>query len=101
MPSSQMTGQQQIDSVKSRLGQSLLRLYRSLPQNRDHQDHVDSVFALWQSRWTEHRDQIAHRLSLIEAQLEKLDTQAESPLRLALIGVPSDAKEMTPKDSPV
>ena len=96
MPSFQMTGQQQIDSVKSRVGRSLLCLHRGWQQNRNHLDRDDSVFALWQSRWAEHRDQIAHRLSLIESQLEKLGTQAEQPPpRLALIGGPSDADEMT------
>ncbi len=97
MPSIEKTGQEQLDSVKSRLGRSLLRLHRSLEENREQQDRVDSVFTLWQSKWTSHREQITRRLALIEAQLAKMGTPAEQqPPQLAIIGVPTDGDEMTP-----
>ncbi len=54
------------------------------------------MFITWQSKWAGRREQIAHRLALIEEQLEKIKQESDGALpRLVVFGVPHDAEEMT------
>jgi len=97
MPSSQLEGRQELQSVKSRLGRSLVHLHRNLEHNRNEEARVESLFVSWQKKWSNRRDQIASRLKMIETQLEQLaeQTEPEQPPRLAVVGVPLDAEHMT------
>jgi hypothetical protein len=77
--------------VKSRLGQSLLRLERSLAKSRQSEQRADIVLAQWRERWLEHRDRIAQRLELIESQFEQLTGEgSNNPPKLSVVGVVSE-----------
>ena len=95
MPSSQLEDRRELQSVKSRLGRSLVRLHRNLEHNRDEEARVDSLFSSWQQKWSNRRDQIARRLALIETQLDQLAEETEQPPRLAVVGVPVDAEQIS------
>ena len=95
MLSSQAEDRRKLVSVRSRIGQSLIRLQRNLEQTRHEEDQVESMFNTWQEKWSNRRDQIARRLELIETQLESLAGDADDSPRLAVVGVPPDADEMT------
>ena len=95
MPSSPLEGRRKLDSVKSRLGRSLVQLHRDLEHNRNEEARVESLFVSWQKKWSHRRDQIARRLAMIETQLEKLARQTEQPPQLAVVGLPFDAEQMS------
>lgn len=87
-------GEQQIldskQTSRSRLGESLLRLQRHLTESRRTQNAAENDFLCWQERWAHRRDQIAHRLELIDSQLEQL-VQENAPLpQLMLVGASAD-----------
>ena len=78
--------------VKSRLGQSLLRLECSLAECRQAEQRADIVLDQWRERWFKNRDRIAHRLELIETQLDQLtgETDSNRP-QLSVVGVMADS----------
>lgn len=77
--------------VKSRLGQSLRRLERSLANSRQSEQRADIVLAQWRERWWEHRDRIGQRLELIESQLAQLTGEtSHNPPKLSIVGVVSE-----------
>ncbi len=73
----------------------MVRLHRDLEHNRNEEARVESLFISWQKKWSNRRDQIARRLTMMEAQLEKLAGQTEQPPQLAVVGVPLDADQMS------
>jgi len=77
----------------SRLGQSLLRLHRTLEQSRTEQENVESLMKSWQARWSTRRDEIARRLELIESQLQQMGRSAPPAPRLSVVGAPADGGE--------
>lgn len=87
-------GEQQFLNTKrpsrSRLGESLLRLQRHLVESRQTHDAAEDEFLSWQERWAHRRDQIAHRLELIDSQLEKLVQENAPHPQLTLVGSASD-----------
>jgi hypothetical protein len=78
--------------VKSRVGQSLLRLESSLAECKQAEQRADIVLDQWRERWLKNRDRIAHRLELIESQLDQL-TGEDHPKRpqLSVVGVVADS----------
>ena len=84
-----------IESVRSRLGESLIHIHFSLEQTRQEEQRVDNLFLAWQEKWSSRRDQIVKRLELIETQLEELARKETRPPRLSVVGLPHDAHEMT------
>ena len=73
--------------IKSRLGQSLLRLQHSLTSHRRQQQQADSAIVQWRNKWMGHRDQIAQRLALIESKLDEFSGEAKkSSPQLTLVG---------------
>jgi hypothetical protein len=82
---------QEFRMVKSRLGQSLLRLECSLANSRQNEQRADIVLAQWRERWSEHRDRIGQRLELIESQLAQLTGEtSHAPPKLSIVGVVYD-----------
>ena len=76
--------------IKSRLGQSLLRLQHGLARHRQ-QQQADSAFVQWRNKWMGHRDQIAQRLALIESKLDDLSGEAKKSIpQLTLVGASAD-----------
>lgn len=75
---------------KSRLGESLLRLQRHLTESRRTHDAAENEFLSWQERWADRRDQIAHRLELIDSQLEQLAQENAPQPQLMLVGTSLD-----------
>jgi hypothetical protein len=68
MPMSPTAARTSADS----LGRVLARLRRNVAQSQQLEDSMERQFAAWQSRWAERKQQIASRLSLIDAELERL-----------------------------
>ena len=68
MPMSPTAARTSADS----LGRVLARLRRNVAQSQQLEDSMERQFAAWQSRWAERKHQIASRLSLIDAELERL-----------------------------
>ena len=85
---------EQLEAVKSRLGQSLIRLHQNLEHNRQKETDVENLFSMWQQKWSSRREQISRRLEMIESQLEQLTEQAGEVPQFAVVGVPPDADEM-------
>jgi L-lactate utilization protein LutB len=83
-------GEQQFPDSKrisrSRLGESLIRLQRHLVESRRSHDAAEDDFLSWQERWAHRRDQIAHRLELIDSQLEQLVQDNTRFPQLTLVG---------------
>lgn len=88
----------EFDSVRSRLSEALLRLQNGIEQSRRDEARVETMFHAWQKQWSGRRELIAHRLEMIERQLERMipkeggDTK---PPQLVVFGVPHDSDEMT------
>ena len=68
------------------LGRVLARLRRNVAQSRQLEDSMERQFAAWQSRWAERKHQIASRLSLIDAELERLMPAPARPQLAVLDG---------------
>jgi len=78
--------------VKSRLGQSLLRLECSLSESRQGEQQAEIVLAQWRERWLEHRDRITRRLELIESQLVELTGESDNNRpKLSVVGAMADS----------
>ncbi len=70
---------------RSRLGASLVRLMENLDATRNAENAAKDQLQQWQDRWSLRRDQISHRLELLDRQLESLvQTQPDRP-QLALV----------------
>ena len=79
------------EAVKSRLGDSLVRLHRELERTRQEECRCDNSFREWQAQWSKRRDLLSRRLQLIDDQLCKVaDGESETP-RFSLVGIPADA----------
>ncbi|NOX56866.1 MAG: hypothetical protein GXP27_20980 [Planctomycetes bacterium] len=82
------------ESVRSRLGDSLIRIHNEVQQAKDQEQRIDDLFEQWQGQWKRRREQIAERLEVIERQLQPVDPSGDQTPRLAVVGVPSDAQNM-------
>ena len=65
------------ESLRSRLGQSLLCLHQSMEQTRLEETRAETAFTAWQEKWSSGRDRISKRLALIESQLADFARQSE------------------------
>lgn len=100
MPSSRIANRESLESARSQLGQTLIRLHAAVEQNRRHEHHIDGVFTDWQQSWSNRREQIARRLASIESQLEQLAADApDSRPRLSVVGLPPEYEEDDPMES--
>ena len=73
-------------SSTSRVGESLRRLHRHLEQCRTAETRFADQFEKWQEKWSDRRDQIAQRLSIIDTQLEELVQSNRQKPHLSLVG---------------
>ncbi|MEX0702880.1 MAG: hypothetical protein WD069_12360 [Planctomycetales bacterium] len=81
-------------AARSRLGDSLIRLHRSLDAVRREEDRADDLFETFRRRWWKGRRRISSRLQMIEAQLDRLNAAGPSAMpRLSLIGLAADGDE--------
>jgi hypothetical protein len=84
--------------VRSRVSEALLRLQHGIERSRRDEARIEGLFHAWQKQWASRRDLIAHRLEMIEQQLQKLvpgEGSAAPPPQLVVFGVPHDSDEMT------
>lgn len=93
---------QKFHSVKSRLGQALLRIQQSLEEGRREEAETKSRYALWRKSWLDRRERIAERLEYLETQLDRrappggwsaspeLAESAEQPPHLVVVGHPAE-----------
>ena len=95
MTASRIADSQKIESVKSRLGRSLIRIHQGSVANHVQQQHAKQLFDEWKKRWAHRRDQIAHRLELIEAQLEELSEPDHQHPQLAIVTAPHGTDELS------
>ena len=77
MPAFEVEERGSTDSLRSRLGSSLIRIHSGLAQTRQKEEHVEDLFQKWQEKWASRRAQIARRLELIETQLDTLSRQRD------------------------
>lgn len=73
-------------SPKSRLTETLRRLQQNLDELRHTDDSAEGQFDAWQERWSNHREQIARRLEMIDLQLEALVRDRDARPQLTLVG---------------
>jgi hypothetical protein len=88
----------EFETVRSRLSEALLRLQNGIEQSRRDEARVETMFHTWQKQWSGRRELIAHRLEMIERQLERLTPKEggdSQPPQLVVFGVPHDSDEMT------
>jgi hypothetical protein len=86
------------EPVRSRLGEALVRLQEGIEQSKRDEARIDGMFQAWQKQWSSRRELIAHRLQMIETQLERLmpkEPGQSKPPQLVVFGVPHDSDEMT------
>src|SRR4051812_36341497 len=82
----------------SRFSDALSRLTRCLDQARNDEARVDTMYQTWQKRWAARRQEIAHRLEMIESQLSRIAPPAgkKAPVpQLVVFSAPADSDEMT------
>ena len=83
-----------MDTVRSRLGDSLVRLHHDCDKAKQQERQSDDLFQQWQAQWSSRREQIARRLEMIEGHLRTLNTTESTSPQLAVIGPPDDAARM-------
>ena len=71
--------------TRSRVGESLRRLQQNLEQTRKVESEAEQHFTAWQEKWSNRRDQIAQRLTLIDTQLEQLARDNRQKPQLSLV----------------
>lgn len=81
-------------AARSRLGDSLVRLHRSLQAARCAHDRADDLFETFRRRWWKARRRLASRLEMIDSQLERLSPPRSSGPRLSLIAA-AEGEEAT------
>jgi hypothetical protein len=94
----QTCGDQPRCTNDSRFSEALSRLSRCLEQARDDEARVDTMYVTWQRRWAARRQEIAHRLEMIESQLSRIAVPAgkKAPVpQLVVFAAPADSEEMT------
>jgi hypothetical protein len=64
-------------SACSRLSESLVRLQKTVQSARLRNSDAQSQFDEWLARWEQNRDQISHRLTLIDTHLQELVHQRD------------------------
>jgi len=94
MPILRIDNRGSIDTVRSRLGDSLVRLHHERDKTKQQERQSDDLFQQWQSQWSSRREQIARRLEMIEGHLRTLNTSDSASPQLAVIGPPDDAARM-------
>jgi hypothetical protein len=68
------------------LAESLLKISRNLAEARRSDQAAQDQLETWQRRWEAHKTQIAHRLDLIDRQLDLLANAVPPRPQLALVG---------------
>ena len=71
---------------KSRLTETLRRLQQNLDEMHHTDASAEGQFDAWQERWSNHREQIARRLEMIDLQLDALVRNREARPQLTLVG---------------
>jgi hypothetical protein len=71
--------------VPTRLETALARLNRTLRNSARHGEAMESMFAQWQNRWANRRDDIVRRLEAIDSQLDVWRPSSETAPRLAVV----------------
>lgn len=71
-------------SACSRLSESLVRLQKTVQSARLRNSDAQSQFDEWLARWEQNRDQISHRLTLIDTHLQELVHQRDRGPRLSV-----------------
>jgi hypothetical protein len=82
----------------SRFSESMQRLHRCLQQARSDEARVETMFNTWQKQWLSRRDEIAHRLEMIENHLSQIVPPAgkKAPAtQLVVFSAAGDSNEMT------
>ena len=82
-------------TVRSCLGNSLMRIHKGLEQTQHQEEQVENLFRSWQEKWSTRREQISRRLELIEAQLDSLARKQDHSPRLSIVRAPYEADDMT------
>src|SRR5437879_3012444 len=78
---------------RSRLGASLVRLMQNLDATRIAETAAEDQLQQWQDRWSLRRDQISHRLELLDRQLESLVQDQQDRPQLALVSAHANDDE--------
>jgi uncharacterized protein YukE len=86
MPQSDHSSSDLRRSIKSRLSDTLTRLQQNVNETRSSETVAEIQFDAWQQRWSEHREQIARRLELIDVQLEALVRSRQTRPQLSVVG---------------
>ena len=86
----------QYHAVRSRLGDSLIRLHKNIEQTRQREDQLEEMFENWQLRWSRRRDQIMGRLEMIESHLQEINkpNQEQSAPHLSIVGSTVDRDDV-------
>ena len=84
--SEQNANDSSLDYWKSRLQNSLLRLHDEI-QNSEEEDRKNAeLFDAWQEQWTQKKEQITQRLTMIEEHLERHYVTLQPKPELSLVG---------------
>ena len=71
-------------SACSRLSESLVRLQKTVQSARLRTSDAQTQFDEWLARWEQNRDQISHRLTLIDTHLQELVHQRDRGPQLSV-----------------
>lgn len=76
--------------MRTRLEDSLIRLQTVLRRGIQREQTDESLYAQWQTRWADRREELARRLTAIDSQLESWEPESRCVPRLAVV---SDCEE--------
>ncbi len=77
-------------AMRSRLAASLCRLRQDLHKGTADGEVTDAMYREWQKRWAGRREELVHRLRVIDMHLKELIPCSEDSPRLVVVGGAED-----------
>ncbi len=90
MPAGRLDEGSQLETVRSRVGESLSRLRGSLHKVQRQEREADGRFLTWQGRFTQRARRIARHLERIECELAGAAPVDDVRVSLSIVGISVD-----------
>lgn len=90
MPTIMRESRTDLESARSDLGKSFLRMQRNLEQVREKEACYENLATEWKDKLSNRREQISRKLKSLESQLAKIMQEPSAPPQLAIVCSPFD-----------
>ena len=88
MPTIRRESRTDLESARSDLGKSYLRLQRNLERVKEKEVCYENLAAQWKEKLSNRREQIFQKLKSLESQLEEVMQEPSAPPQLAIVRSP-------------